>query len=68
MPEKQDEIVKRILSRDYKELRGKDTDVVWMMRPSKPVEDIGYIQSKTEEIQSLAEDFKKLIAILSENQ
>lgn len=39
-----------------------------MMKPPKPVEDIGYIQSKTEEVQSLAEDFTKLIALLTENQ
>ena len=61
-------IVKQILNKEYKDLRGKDTDLVWMMKPPKPVEDIGYIQSKTEEVQSLAEDFTKLIALLTENQ
>lgn len=58
----------KILNKEYSELRGRDTDLVWMMKPAKPVEDIGYIQSKTEEIQCLAEDFKKLIALLSDNQ
>ena len=68
LPEGETKVVARILKQEYVDLKGKETDMVWLAKSSKPVEDIAYIQSKTEEIHSLAEDFRNLITILNDGQ